>query len=127
MAKTKRTKQNRSPGRAFRNSRTHVLVKGDTVAVQGARGRTTVTRVTDEAGKRLTSVRITAVVPQVVAKPVGDRRPKTIFLGRQYTGVARSQPYPYRGKKRGAVPAPAPVGLMARARNVMKKVVTVNG
>lgn len=123
MAKTRRTKTNRSPGKPYRNSRAYVTDKGDMVTVNGVRGRTKVKRVTDEAGKRLTSVRITEVVPQVVAKPVGDRKPRAIFVGRQYTGVARSKPYPYRGKKRGAPDAPAPIGLMARAAKAMKRVV----
>ena len=126
MAKTRRTKTNRSPGKPYRNSRAHVVAKGDRVTVQGARGRTVVNRVTDEAGKRLTTARLVETVPQIAAKPVGaNHRPKPIFVGRVYTGVARSKVYPVRGVKRGGLrmEAPAPVGLMARAAKAMKRVV----
>jgi hypothetical protein len=123
MVKTRRTKHNRSPMKPYRNAKAYVIDKGDRVTVQGIRGRTAVKRVTDEGGKRLTSVRITAVVPQIIAKSVGDRQPKGVFIGRAYTGVARSKVYPYRSKKRGAPDASAPVGLMAKARTAMKRVV----
>jgi len=123
MAKTRRTKQNRSPGRPFRNAKAFVAEKGDKVAVAGARGRTKVVRVTNDDGKRVTSVRSVEIVPQVAAKPVGDRKPIGVFVGRQYTGVARSKPYPYRSVKRGGPPAVAPVGLMARAAKAVKRVI----
>jgi hypothetical protein len=121
MVKTRRTKQNRSPMKPYRNAKAYVIDKGDRVTVQGIRGRTMVKRVTNEEGKRLADVRITQDVPQVKAKSAGA---KAIFIGRQYTGVARSKVYPYCSTKRGAVPvAPVPVGLMAKARNAMKRVV----
>src|ERR1035437_2851006 len=102
MAKTRRKKMNKSPGKPFRNSRAHVVDKGDRVTVQGARGRTEVKRVTDETGKRLTTARLVESVPQVAAKSVGaHHKPTPIFVGRVYTGVARSKPYPYNSKKRG--------------------------
>lgn len=123
MAKTKRTKQNRSPAKPYRNAKAFVVDKGDMVTVKGVRGRTTIKRVTDEAGKRLTSVRITETTPQVMAKPVGDHKLRAIFVGRQYTGVARSKPYPYAGRKRGGVVAVVPAGLMTRAATAIKKVV----
>lgn len=126
MAKTRRKKINKSPGRPYRNAKAFVADKGDMVTTKGYRGRTKVKRVTDETGKRLTSVRLVETVPQIVAKPVGDRKPTPIFVGRQYTGVARSKAYPYRSTKRGAVPASAPVGLLARARRAVKKVLVMD-
>lgn len=126
MAKTRRKKLNRSPTRAYENAKTYIVEQGDRVQVAGVRGRTKVVRVTNDEGKRITSVRSVAVVPQVAAKPVGDRKPKAIFVGRTYTGVGRSKPYPYRGRKRGAVDAPITVGLMARAAKAVKKVLVGN-
>lgn len=123
MPKTRRTKQNKSPIRPYRNAKAYIIAKGDMVAVKGVRGRTTVKRVVNSDGKRVTSVRITAVVPQIVAKPVGDRKPRGIFVGRTYTGVARSKAYPYRSKKRGAVEAPVTLGLMAKVAKAVKRVV----
>jgi hypothetical protein len=122
MAKTRRTKQNRSPIKPYRNSKAYIAEKGDLVRVKGVRGRTKVIRVTGDGDKRITSVRSVEDVPQVAAKPVGDRKPKAIFVGRVYTGVARSKVYPYRSKKRGAVEQ-KPVGLMARAAKAVKRVV----
>ncbi len=122
MAKTRRKKINKSPGKAFRNARTYVAEKGEMVTVKGIRGRTKVIRL--GGGKSVRSVE--SAVQQVVAKPVGDRKPKAIFVGRQYTGVARSKPYPYRSIKRGAVPTPVPAGLMgglAKAVRRVKKVI----
>jgi hypothetical protein len=134
MAKTRRKKLNKSPGKPYRNARAHIVDKGDTVTVRGVRGRTTVKRVTNEEGMRLTSVRITETVPQIIAKPVGDRKPKRIFVGRVYSGVARSKVYPVRGIKRGGVALPlvrtilpglgAPLRFMARAASAMKRVAT---
>jgi hypothetical protein len=124
MPKTRRTKQNRSPGRPYRNAVAHVVVQGDAVQTSGIRGRTVVSRVTDESGKRLSSVRLTE---NVVQKPaVATAKP--IYAGRQYTGVARSRSYPYAGVKRGG-PAPdvgLPVltaGLLAKAVKAVKRVV----
>jgi hypothetical protein len=122
MAKTRRKKINRSPGKPYRNSKAFITEKGEMVTLKGVRGRTKVVRVTNDDDKRITSVRSVMIAPQVVAKPVGDRRPTPIFVGRVYTGVARSKPYPYRGKKRGAVEQ-KPVGLMARAARAVKRVV----
>lgn len=127
MAKTRRKKINRSPIHPFggRNARAKVFVtdKGDMITTIGVRGRTTVKRVVNKEGKRVTSVRVVADVVQVPAKAVGDRKPKAIFVGRVYTGVARSKPYPYRSKKRGGKAPSAPVGLIARAAKAMKRVV----
>jgi hypothetical protein len=123
MAKTRRTKQNRSPGRAYRNAKTYIVEQGDKVTTIGIRGRTKVKRVTDEAGKRLTSIRVVEEAVQTPAKGVGDLKPKGVFVGRVYTGVARSKPYPYRSVKRGAVPVPQSKGLLARARRAVKRVV----
>lgn len=144
MSKTRRVKKNRSPSKPFQNARAHIVTKGDTVTVKGVRGRTTVKRVVNDESKRrlrpgrfgLTSVRITEVVPQIVAKPVGDRKPKRVFIGRVYTGVARSKVYPARGVKRGGVSLPpplaartilpglgAPLRFVARAASAMKRVV----
>jgi len=100
MAKTRRKKQNRSPGKAYRNAKTYIAVPGDRVVVKGFR----------------------AEGPQVTHKPVGDRKARPIFVGRQYTGVARSKVYPTHGKKRGGVAPLAPVGLMARAAKAVKRV-----
>src|SRR5664279_1586402 len=122
MAKTRRKKINRSPGKPFRNARTYVVEKGDMVTTKGIRGRTKVVRVTDDNDKRITSVRSVEDRPQIKAKPVGDRKPKGIFVGRTYTGVARSKVYPYAGVKRGGPPAPAPAGLLARAGKALKRV-----
>jgi hypothetical protein len=127
MAKTRRKKINKSPLRPYRNAKAFVADKGDMITTMGVRGRTLVKRITDESGKRLNTVRLTEALPQVPAKPVGDRKPTPIFVGRQYTGVPRSKPYPYRSVKRGAVPAPAPVGLLGGLASVgkrLKKVVT---
>ncbi len=122
--KTRRKNINKSPIKPYRNARAFIADKGDMVTTKGVRGRTNVKRVTNEDGKRLTSVRITEVLPQIVAKPVGDRKPKAIFVGRVYTGAARSKPYPYRGKKRGAIEdVQAPVGLVARTAKAVKRVV----
>jgi hypothetical protein len=123
MPKTRRTKQNRSPGRPYRNAVAHVVVQGDAVQTSGIRGRTVVSRVTDESGKRLSSVRLTE---NVVQKPaVATAKP--IYAGRQYTGVARSRSYPYASVKRGAAPdAGLPVltaGLLAKAVKAVKRVV----
>ena len=125
MAKTRRKKINRSPAHPFggRNARPKVYVinKGDQITTIGVRGRTKVKRVINEDGKRVTSVRIVEDAVQTPAKAVGDRKPTAIFVGRQYTGVARSKPYPYRSVKRGGAPL-APVGLMARAGKAVKRV-----
>jgi hypothetical protein len=117
MAKTRRKKINKSPARGpYRNSKVFIAAQGDRVSVKGVRGRTKVSA-------SLPRKRYVEEVPQIVAKPVGDRRPKVIWLGRQYTGVARSKPYPARGVKRGGIPTPAPGGLMARAAKAVKRVV----
>jgi hypothetical protein len=121
--KTRRKKINKSPLKPYRNAKAFIASQGDRVTVAGVRGRTRVKRVTNAEGKRLTSVRIVEVVPQIAAKPVGDRKPKAIFVDRVYTGVARSKPYPARGKKRGAPDVPLNVGLMARAARAVKRVV----
>lgn len=126
MAKTRRKKINQSPLHPFggRNSRAKVYVveKGDMITTKGIRGRTVVTRIVNDEGKRVGTSRITEVVPQMAAKAVGDRKPVGIFVGRQYTGVARSKPYPYRSKKRGAIAPPLVPGLMERAGNAIKRV-----
>jgi hypothetical protein len=126
MAKTRRNKTNRSPVHPFggRSARSKVFVtnKGDLITTKGVRGRTVVNRVVNDDGKRVATVRITEVIPQIAAKPVGGRKPRPIFVGRVYTGVGRGKVYPYRSKKRGA-PEVKPVGLMARAGNAMRRVV----
>jgi hypothetical protein len=81
-----------------------------------------VKRVVNDEGKRLTTVRVTETVPQIVHKPVGDDKPKGIFVGRVYTGVARSKPYPYRSKKRGA-PDFVPIPRLTRAVKAMKSAI----
>jgi hypothetical protein len=106
MAKTRRKKSNRSPGKPFRNARAYVAGPGDRMTVKGFRS---------------------GGGPQIIAKPVGDRKPKVIFVGRQYTGVARSKSYPYAGVKRGGPPKLAPVGLIARAAKRIKRVVVGDG
>lgn len=117
MAKTRRTKINRSPGKPYRNSKTYVAIQGEKVTTIGFRGRTKVLRIDGRA------VRHVEEVPQTPAKAVGDRKPKGIFVGRQYTGVARSKLYPVRGAKRGG-PAIAPGGnMIARAARAVKRVV----
>lgn len=116
MAKTRRVKINKSPGRPYRNAKAFIAVQGDRVSVKGVRGRTKVSA-------SLPRKRFVEEVPQFVAKAVGDRKPKVIWLGRQYTGQARSKPYPVRGLKRGGVAAPGPDGLMARAAKAVKRVV----
>lgn len=123
MAKTRRTKLNRSPIHPFggRNGRpkVYVLEEGDKITTKGIRGRTKVHRIVNEEGKRVTSARLTAEVKQVPAKAVGDRKPKAIFVGRAYTGIARSKVYPYRSKKRGGpeivINAPGILRRMGRA------------
>lgn len=118
MAKTRRKKLNRSPGKPYRNARAFIALKGDMITTIGVRGRTEVLRVSGKA------IRHVPEVPQTPAQAVGDRKPKGIFVGRQYTGVARSKPYPYRGEKRGAVEAPPLVSrLMAKAARAVKRVV----
>jgi hypothetical protein len=118
MVKTRRTKQNRSPGKPYRNAKAYVVDKGDRLTVKGIRGRTMVKRVV--SGARLHRIRVTETVPQIEAKSVGDRKPKGIFVGRVYTGVARSKVYPYRSQKRGA-PLPLPPGIMAKAAGLWQK------
>ena len=121
MAKTRRKKINRSPGKPYRNAKAFLADKGASVTTMGQRGRTEVLRIWDAAGGRQ-SIRKVPVVPQIAAKTVGDRKPKTIFVGRQYTGVARSKVYPYAGKKRGGTDKPIPRGLMARAAKAVRAV-----
>lgn len=116
MAKTRRTKINRSPGKAYRNSKTHVVLQGEKVTTIGFRGRTKVLRIDGRA------VRHVEEVPQTPAKAVGFRKPKGIFIGRQYTGVARSKPYPVRSVRCGG-PRMEPSGLIAKAAKAMKRVV----
>lgn len=134
MPKTRRKKINTSPGRAFRNSRAYIAEKGDMVTTVGIRGRTRVVRVTgpnDDDTKRVASVRLTEEVKQLPSpKAIGDKKPIAIWVGRQYTGVARGKPYPYRSTKRGAPAAPAPVGLMGglrKAARAVKKVIVKEG
>lgn len=122
MAKTRRKKINKSPGKPYRNAKAFIADPGDMIATAGVRGRTKVVRVRDDSGKRVTSVRSVMVVPQVAAKPVGDRKPRGIFVGRQYTGVARSKVYPTHGVKRGGAPI-KPAGLMAKAAKAVKRVI----
>jgi hypothetical protein len=86
------------------------------------RGRTTVKRVVNDEGKRLTTVRVTETVPQIAHKPVGDGKPKGIFVGRVYTGVARSKLYPYCSKKRGA-PDLVPTPRVSRMVKAMKSAI----
>lgn len=113
MAKTRRTKTNRSPIRAYPKAKTYIVEQGDKVTTTGIRGRTKVKRVTNEAGKRLTTVRLTEEAKQTPAKATGDRKPKGIFVGRVYTGVQRSKVYPYGSKRQGFQPpeSPEPAGL----------------
>lgn len=120
MPKTRRTKQNRSPGRPYRNSRAFVAEKGDMVQTIGIRGKTVVKRVTDKAGKRLTTIRVTEPVKQPPVPKTG--KPIAIFVGRQYTGVARSKQYPYGSTKRGFIHAPEPQGLMGGLRKAGKAI-----
>lgn len=126
MAKTRRKKIRQSPAHPFggHNSRAKVFIaeQGDRITTKGIRGRTVVNRVTNEQGKRLTSVRITQDEKQTPAKPVGERKPKVIWVGRRYTGVARGKEYPYRSTKRGA-PEQKPEGLMGRLASAVKRVV----
>ncbi len=103
MAKTRRTKRNRSPQKVYRNAKTFIAVAGERVAVKGVRSEG----------------------PQVPHKPVGDRKARPVFLGRQYTGVARSKVYPTHGKKRGGVAPLASIGLMAGLTKVAKAVKSV--
>jgi hypothetical protein len=93
------------------------------VTTIGVRGRTRVTRVTNETGQRLKTIRLVEDAIQTPAKAVGERKPKAIFIGRIYTGVARSKPYPYRSRKRGASEPEMKPGLMARAAKAMKSVI----
>src|SRR5674476_1368844 len=116
MAKTRRKKMNRSPSRPFRNATAHVVETGTRLIVKGVRGKT---RVEFKDGMR---ARIVEIRPQSIAKPVGDRKPKPVFVGRQYTGVARSKVYPYAGVKRGGSATLIPVGLMARAAKAVRAV-----
>jgi hypothetical protein len=113
MAKTRRTKINRSPQRAYPHATTHVADQGDKITTTGIRGRTKVKRVVNEEGKRVASVRLVEEAKQTPAKATGDRKPKGIFVGRVYTGVQRSKVYPVRSVKRGGTPpaAPEPIGL----------------
>jgi len=124
MPKTRRTKRNTSPGRPYRNAKAYIAVKGDMVQTIGIRGKTVVKRVMDETGKRLTSVRVTEDVKQPPVPKTG--KPVAIFVGRRYTGVARSKPYPYGSKRQGFTNAPAPQGLMGglrKAGNAIKRVI----
>jgi len=116
MAKTRRKKINRSPDKPFRNAKAYVALSGDRMTVKGVRGKT---RVGFTDGMR---ARIVEIDPQIIAKPVGDRKPKPVFVGRQYTGVARSKVYPYAGVKRGGSATLIPVGLMARAAKAVRAV-----
>lgn len=122
MAKTRRTKRNKSPPHPFggrcARPRAFVIEKGELVTTTGVRGRTEVRRL----GAGLSSRGVSALeVPP--AKAVGDRKPKSIFIGRVYTGVARSKVYPYRGKKRGGGAELVPTGFMRRAARAVKSVV----
>jgi hypothetical protein len=134
MAKTRRKKINKSPSRPYRNAKAFIADRGDMITTAGVRGRTKVVRVRDENDKRVTSVRSVMVVPQVAAKTGRARdaegaptnKPRGIFVGRWYTGIARSKVYPTHGAKRGGV-APKPAGLMARAAKAVKRVVVRDG
>jgi hypothetical protein len=126
MAKTRRTKINSRPphpfgGRAAR-PKVYVVEQGEQITTTGFRGRTVVTRILGEDGKRTATVRVAENVIQTPAKAVGDRKPKAIFVRRQYTGVARGKSYPYRSVKRGGQPT-LPDGLMELAKKAIKKVV----
>lgn len=116
--KTRRKKINKSPIRPYRNARAHIIVQGDRITCKGVRGRTRVKRVVDEDGKRLASTRITENTPQVSVK--GGT---AIYVGRVYTGVARSKAYPARSIRQGGSPAPIKVGLFQRAAKAVKRVV----
>jgi hypothetical protein len=120
MPKTRRVKQSRWPTRPYRNSKPYVAEKGETVQTSGFRGRTRVVRVTDEAGKRVATVRR---AEEVVQKPSTSASAKPVQIGRAYTGVARSKPYPYRGAKRGGAPIAPGGNMIARAARAVKKVI----
>lgn len=124
MAKTRKKKRNRSPGRPYRNSRAYTLNAGDLITTRGVRGRTKVTRITDEEGKRIGRARLVEAAKQ----PPPPSRPgaKRIRVGGAYVGMPRSKAYPY-GSTRQGFPAPvdmAPKGLLGRAAKAMKTVKT---
>lgn len=86
MAKTRRTKQNKSPGTVFGSSNIKVVVADAGMGVKVAGFRA-------EGG-------------QVAAKGEGA---KAVFIGRKYTGENRGKTYPYASKKRaGAALVPTP-------------------
>lgn len=123
MAKTRKTKRNRSPGRPYRNSRAYVLNAGDLITTRGVRGRTKVTRITDEDGKRIGRARLVEAATQLPKPNAGAKR---IRVGGVYVGMPRSKAYPY-GSTRQGFPAPvdmAPKGLLGRAAKAMKTVKT---
>ena len=110
MAKPRR--RNKSPLKPFRNSMVVLMDAGDAGKTAGVRGRTKVVRVRDDTGKRVTSVRSVAIEDQL---PAPGEKIKTVFLGRQYTGIPRGKVYPYAGAKRGGTPPPAEDGFIKRA------------
>lgn len=78
MAKTKRTKRNKSPRAIFPNSKAYVVEAGFRIACNGHRAA--------ENG---------------LMKTQPNAKATAIFVGRQYTGVPRGKTYPYAGQKRG--------------------------
>lgn len=77
MAKTRRTKTNRSPKNSSPNVRFAVVEEGIKVKIKGHR-----------------------TAPGSKMQPDKDARP--VFLGRVYTGVNRGKSYPYASEKRSA-------------------------
>jgi hypothetical protein len=76
MAKTHRKKINKSPLKAFQNSKPVVVEQGFGVKAAGYRAE----------GKQV---------------PAKGADAKAIHIGRVYTGVPRGKTYPYAGAKRG--------------------------
>jgi len=119
MAKTKRTKRNRSPQRPFPAANAAVLKEGDMIRTRGVRGRTEVKRIVED-GRRLKTVRVVQAVPQLPEPQNGT----PIFVGRVYTGTPRGKTYPAHGPRRFPRPAgaDAPTGFLGGLTRRLKKV-----
>lgn len=82
MAKTRRHKQNRSPGTPYgRNVSAAVVEKGSLIKTSGVR--------------------------EVLNETKGSTGAKPIHVGRTYTGVPKGRTYPYASAKRGNKPIAA--------------------
>jgi hypothetical protein len=93
------------------------MTPGELRTTMGYRGRTVVKRVTDAAGHRA-SVRVVEGNEQQTFG-LGCT---SVYIGRSYTGVPRSKPYPYAGAKRGGISPPLVPERMGGLAKATKRV-----